>query len=267
MNKFITVFVLFLLIIVLAPAGSPAAVNNLKMRLYMSTTGSEFDNLVFGVDRKATDRLDTALGESLVPPFIPPSGLHGYFNLKYIDTTIQEEAHTYTDLRPFPAAPGVPVVYNLHVENITDTLTIKWFAFGSEIDSAFLVETVSGKSLDMKSTTFYGRFLFPSSVDFRMVVWYNYDYLTDVLEENLAGSYPGQSDNIVANPVSDRIVFNSLQEGTDYRIISVTGNVVAEGKSILGLNEVQASGFAPGVYFIIFNYSDGNSATRKFIKL
>jgi hypothetical protein len=269
MKNIFYVLLLIIYISVSATSDVSARVDFLKTRLYISTNGSQFDKLIFGVDRRATARLDTALGEFYTPGFKPPepADIQGYFDLGYVDSTIMEEVYSYMDIRPFPTNPGDSVAFKFHLDAIRDTLTISWFAFGNEIDSAFLIESATGKRLDMKANTYYSRQIFASELNLRLVVWYNLDFLDDVRDDFVLASQGNTNGNIITNPASDRVLLDAPANANDFRIVSVTGLEVANGRLLPGINEINSQGFAPGVYFLILRFSDGHASSIKFIKL
>jgi hypothetical protein len=114
-----------LIIVIIFSTELFAGYNNLGTRLYIeSKEGYTLDRLVFGINEKATNYLDTALGESELPPFPPPEGIHAGFLFK--DTAQNEIIMSYKDYKPFPAHLYDTVKYVLTVmKGAGDIITFK----------------------------------------------------------------------------------------------------------------------------------------------
>ena len=68
--------------------------------------------------------------------------------------------------------------------------------------------------------------------------------------------------NIIPNPASDEITFNT-STSSDWSIYSVSGEIILQGKTVIGQNQVNTSDLLPGFYFLRLN--DAASQTAKFI--
>jgi hypothetical protein len=238
-----------------------AGYNNLATRLYIeSKEGYSLDKLVFGINENASNYLDTALGESELPPFPPPEGIHAGFLFK--DTAQNEIIMSYKDLRPFPTHLYDTVRYVLTVmKGAGDIITFKWHPLGNDIYSAVIVDKLTGGKLifvNMKDST-------EAKIDNEFIEKFElrvlYEPTTDV--EN-----PADNENLFIYPVefTDRITINGNGSYKSYEIYNINGSLVRQGILESGYAEIDFNAAAPGIYFIAVFDDKGNKAVKKVIK-
>ncbi len=101
--------------------------------------------LVVGVDERATDRIDTALGERELPPFPPPQDVF-HAVLRFYDTVDQEWKWTYRDFRPPRGTDTFSIEHRVLVQRGKGrSIVLRWaYPLPEGIDSAVLSDRVTG---------------------------------------------------------------------------------------------------------------------------
>ncbi len=129
--------------------------------------------LVVGVDERATERIDTALGEWEVPPFPPPASSF-YAVLLVYDSVDAEWKHTYRDFRPLPPDSTFMVEYRLRAQRGEGRqLIFRWgVPLPAGIDSAVLTDRLALWLRFDSSGQAVVENEFVSDFDLRLRVWY-----------------------------------------------------------------------------------------------
>lgn len=261
MRKFVLPFSIILLLLVAASEGFSYELT--KTRLYLTTTkGYKMDQIIFGINRNASNSLDTSLGENEVPPFLPPEGMMAGFVI--FDTTQQENIWTYMDLRPFQKSDTSWVYHKLDcLLNGGDILTIRWNPIGPEIDSIFIIDLFSNGFMvnqDMKKVnqitmpnefikSFQIKVKYPNTPDF-------VEYQTD------------ETNNItINNPVKTILSLKSKEMINCIRVIDELGIELITKEIQSTTAVIQMDGIQSGIYFVIINYANSTSIVKKIIKL
>jgi len=101
--------------------------------------------LVVGIDERATNRIDTVLGERELPPVHPPQDVF-HAVLRFYDTVDGEWKWTYRDFRPVVRRDTFSVEYRLLVQRGTGhSILLRWaYPLPERIDSAVLSDRVTG---------------------------------------------------------------------------------------------------------------------------
>jgi hypothetical protein len=233
---------------------------NVTFHLKIISAGINFDSLFYGINDKATERIDTALGEYELPPFAPPSGLYAVMIIR--DSLPGDDGWIdhWSYKSYLPPAGNDSVMFLFQIFNQQSDMEIQWPDFPPEVKKAFLrdVYTQESINLDMLSTnsifienTFFKKFY--------IVIFY--DTLSSAIEDET--TVDGWA--IEPNPAEDYIVlrFNS---NFNYSIVNCLGEQVLNG--IVGSSEkkIDISNLAPGVYFILSTSANGKAIKQKFIK-
>jgi predicted alpha-1,6-mannanase (GH76 family) len=69
--------------------------------------------------------------------------------------------------------------------------------------------------------------------------------------------------NIYPNPAENSLFFNTDMTGTQFSVFSSTGNLISKQKVVN--NNLDVSGLAAGIYFVVFD-KDGTKIAKRFIK-
>ncbi|MCS7176138.1 MAG: hypothetical protein NZ960_00705 [Candidatus Kapabacteria bacterium] len=142
------------------------------------TVANEFGEsvvLTVGVDERATDRIDTLLGERELPPLHPPQdAFHAV--LRFYDTVDGEWKWTYRDLRPL-RSEAFSVEHRILVQRGRgDTVVLQWsYPLPEHVDSAVLSDRVTGILVRFRfdhaqRAVITNRFL----EEFVLTIWYRF---------------------------------------------------------------------------------------------
>ncbi len=240
--------------------------NNTRTRIYLETkNGYKIDKLIFGINKLASNSLDTALGEYEAPPFAPPQGQGINAGFVIYDTTQEANIWTYLDLRPFPKSDTSWVYYKIQaLIGSGDIITVKWAGIGSEIDSAILTDVVTNGlliNIDMKKNS---SVVMPN--EFVDEFYLKVKYPNDV-EEVLNGNTNITSPVIYPNPAENELNISSDEIIESLVIINSDGS----GRQI---SDIYSSNYCLdirdlpcGSYTLIINTKNSSSYTNQFIKL
>jgi len=255
-----------LLLLLVTTLQLSADYSNTATRIYIETKdGFELDKLRFGINKNATNSLDTALGELELPPFPPPEGIHAGFD--FLDTNQGENIISYLDLRPFPENEYDTVKFVLQTfKGAGDKLTLWWHPIGPEIQSAFIVDKITEGTLiriNMKDSSkaeidneFIERFLF--------LIIYNpntsveEDESNDVIDNEL---------NVFPLEFTDRVTISCDISFSRYELYNLYGSLAAKGMIMNGHADIALNAAAPGIYFIAVYDSTGRRIVKKIIKV
>ncbi len=143
------------------------------------TVGNELGEviaLVVGVDERATDRIDTSLGEWEIPPMHPPQDVF-HAALRLYDSVDGEWKWTYRDLRPLGRRDTFAVSHRLLVQRGKgDTIILRWaYPLPEHIDSAVLTDRVTGTLVRIPfGAEQQGRITNKFLEEFVLTVWYRF---------------------------------------------------------------------------------------------
>lgn len=130
--------------------------------------------LVVGVDERATDRIDTLLGERELPPIHPPQDIF-HAVLRFYDSVDGEWKWTYRDFRPPRSTDTFSLEYRLFVQRGRGrTLILRWsYPLPEAIDSAVLSDRVTGSLVRIRfDTAQEGTVTNEFLEEFSLRVWY-----------------------------------------------------------------------------------------------
>jgi len=253
----------FIIVLILFTAQLFAEYENVATRLYIETKeGYSLDRLVFGIHKEASDYLDTLLGESELPPFPPPDGIHAGF--LFLDTAQNETIMSYKDFRPYPGNVDDTVKYVLIVmKGAGDIITFKWHPLGPEIARAYIVDRITHGSLvniNMKDST-EARIENEFIEKFEIVVFYNDNPLS-------VEQYDNPNETVFVYPVefTDKFTIKSMGKYKSYKIYNLFGSLAAEGMLVNEKTEIDFNAAAPGVYFVVVFDAQGRRLVQKIIK-
>ena len=238
---------------------------DIKTRITVtSKNGYSSDKLIFGLNSKATESLDTALGELEAPPIGPPSGISPVFYI--YDTNQKTNIYTWMDLRPYPETDTSTIEYIIEVFKATDDiLTFSWKPLWPEIDKAILMDTLPNHMYayvnmkDSTQATISNNYIHT----FKLLV--NYKNQSEIIEkkintgENYIKIYP-----VVFN---NKIIVESSNIFEKYKIVNTIGFEVLSGEIISGNEEIKTESLANGIYFILCYDIKGNMNIQKVIKI
>ncbi|GBD06583.1 hypothetical protein HRbin21_00377 [bacterium HR21] len=132
--------------------------------------------LVVGVDERATERIDTLLGEQELPPMHPPRDVF-HAVLRFYDSADGEWKWTYRDFRPLRQTDTFSIEYRLLVQRGSGrNIVLRWsYPLPEAIDSAVLSDRVTGSLVRIRfdgaqEGTVTNEFL----EEFALRVWYRF---------------------------------------------------------------------------------------------
>lgn len=237
------------------------AIDSLSYRIKIKDdNGLEFNKLIFGIHKEATNNIDTALGEKETPEIVPPSGLYSVFFIT--DSSTMEKKWSYIDFRPFGEG-NFKIVYNFKIMNLTTSYTIEWPKLSNLIDSAFVKDIFTGNlvNIDMKENQSVKIDNFAQD-EFDIVIYYNKDIINNVKEIIDEGNplvYP--------NPSTDFIKIRDIGSFVNYSVVSILGNNIIRGNIKADLINLNISELNNGVYYIILESKSGFKKVLKFMKI
>jgi hypothetical protein len=241
---------------------SVLAFEDISSNIYINSKFGYSNHLLkFGLNSKATDHLDTALGETDVPPFTPPEGINCAFVI--YEPKQQQDIWTYVDLRPYPKTDTEKVQYVLIIaKGGGDLITFRWDKPDSRILSAEMLDTLTwGKLVDINMKDSLQATVTNEFIDL-LVIRVLYQNTVNTVEPAAgASSFP----EIRQNGFSGLLSIES-QGIYDFKIYSILGNTVNTGKILPGASSIDLESYQEGVYFIDFIGSDGRHFSKKILK-
>lgn len=143
------------------------------------TVGNELGErirLVVGVDERATDGIDTALGEREIPPFHPPQDIF-HAALRFYDSIEGEWKWSYVDFRPLRRQDTFAVAYRFVVQRGRGrTIVLQWnHPLPEHVDSAVVSDRITGTLVripfgEQQQGVITNEFL----EEFVLTVWYRF---------------------------------------------------------------------------------------------
>lgn len=253
------IIILILFLFAILQFNSFAEYKNTRVRLFLKTKlGEVFNNLVFGIDKDATDYLDRALDEQELFPGHPPSGLHAVFVI--YDLAQREFVWSYLDLKAFPDLDTGYKYYRIDVQyHVGDNLIFEWKPFGDEIREAWISDIITGNivKINMKdSTSAFVDNQFIKKFDIKV----KYESSISVSEQE------GQTLQTFPNPVADRLSISLNKDVSEYRIFNLIGNQIISNEITDKKSTIDVSSLASGVYIIKFYSNNIEAIVKKFVK-
>lgn len=218
--------------------------------------GDKGSELTFGVHKDATFNLDNELGEFPTINAPPPAGYYIFTLLYFIDSVTYNQPEAMwgnLDLIPIPQDN-----YN-HTHNFRVWLdggrkfTITWDIVGDNIDSAKIQDINGGQFINidlMNQESYYWNNENVSTLDLRLVVWYN----------NSISSVKKIEDEINIFPIPSNYF---IYVDYDFERGELYDNNGKKLKDFYDKN-VNTSELTSGVYFIRL-YSNGLTLHKRFI--
>lgn len=253
-------YLLIILCLIVFPIAGHCEYNNTKVRLYLKTKlGEEFNALVFGIDKDATDYLDKNLGEQELFPGHPPSGLHAVFVI--YDSVQKENVWSYLDLKSFPQLDTGYKYYRLDVQyHVGDNLIFEWRPFGDEIREAWITDIITGNvvKINMKdSTSAFIENQFIKKFDIKV----KYESGTS------ADEYQDAENSIYPSLIKDKFHIANTQEIYNLTIYNSFGEEIL--REIISNNKatVNISFLPAGMYFVKLNLLNNKTIIKKILKI
>jgi hypothetical protein len=241
---------------------------SIKFTLKGEPTQSANINMEVGVKYGATDTLDVQFGEKEIPPFWPPTGLAA--RMEIFSPSKNKNIYSYRDFRAVENQDRFSKTYELQIaptliregdkDDSYREFYINWEPLSEYIDSARIQDKATGDiiNIDLKKGTQY-RFTHEFIEELVITVHYNMTPGITSVDE----VYPENSKiKIYPNPANDKIYLGNTI--TKYKIISVVGAVMLEGKA-LPSESVDLTGLPSGAYAIQVE-AEGIKTIRRFIK-
>lgn len=225
-----------------------------------NSNGERFENCVFGIDSRASDGMDSEMGEFMLPGH-PPSQLHALFRLP-LDEGFSVLDLSYRDIRAIPDEDFFYREYLLDVMVNADTLFMSWsLPLDEGIDSAHIVDYFTGDIFSVDMSTTADTMVANEFLDkFLIKVWYNKN-ASDVDDFNISR----EGSCLYPNPAGSEITIKSKIGGYNYIIFSLLGEKIAEGKSN-SETHLNIDILPGGIYIAKLCFSDGKTEILKFIK-
>ncbi len=253
-------YLLIILLFIALPIAGFSDYKNTRVRLYLKTKlGEEFNALVFGIDKDATDYLDKNIGEQELFPGHPPSGLHAVFVI--YDSVQKENVWSYLDLKSFPGLDTGYKYYRIDVQyHVGDNLIFEWRPFGDEIREAWISDIITGNvvKINMKDSN-------SAFVDNQFIK--KFDIKVKYESNTSVEDYQDEEISVYPSPANDQIHISSNQVIDNLTIYNTFGKeiineIVKNSKATINISSLPA-----GFYFIRLNYSNNKTIIRKILKI
>jgi hypothetical protein len=247
----------FLILLCLATVSLKAQISEeIKLTVKVTNIPDSLNlHLACGLHQNATNGLDTLLGETDRPPFLPPGGgWSAYFAIPETDTS---DIWTRIDLRPYPAEEKFAVTYKLKTFfDKLDTMFITWDKFPVAIDSILLTDRIDDwdiprtSLLELDSLVLTNHFI----QEYDLTVYYDLTKVGVETKNTVNGL-------IYPQPANDYINIGSEKMLGNYRIFDNCGAEIKQG--LHSDSKIYVYDLNTGVYFIKF---DNDNTVYKFIK-
>ncbi len=234
------------LILIALLTGSVFSQDPLRFRLtlWLGNDSLKFDKLVLGFDSRASNGIDTLLGEYELPPFVPPSGFGIYGVFVFYDSSAKGIVWSYTDIRPYPQNYEDTIKFLIYTFKESGyKMSFEWRPIGSEFESAWIVDEYLGNlfQVDMKRQTkarvenefldrFYVKIKLPNPT------------IVDNFEDNSFRIFP--------NPANEFLYIQSKFNEIKFEIIDIFGNSIYFGRANEGINVYNLGSLPSGIYFV-----------------
>ena len=208
---------------------------------------------------KATDDLDTALGEKEIPSLPPPAGV---FIVYSIPPSPEYMWLSPLDIRKLEVGKQHLVEYMIGMTWNAGKIDITWGPISNLIDSAYIVDVVSdfpnnfikvklepGKSYSTINTAI---------TKLKVLVWYNATSLS-VLEAN-------PSLNVFPTPCDDELVIEGAGIGAQFDVADVAGSVILSGAVDQQRQRISTAHLSAGLYTLRVREQDGSLTTKKLLR-
>ncbi|MBM2813279.1 MAG: Cadherin domain protein [Ignavibacteria bacterium] len=232
-----------------------------RHQIILSNKTEKLDNLNFGINSKATYKIDSELGEWEIPNYPPQGAFFGSF--QYLDSATGQMLNilSYNDFKSVPAQEKFSIKFLLVVQRSADNeLTIEWKSFPKEVDSVKLNDIDFGTIINvdmlkvnkyMVSNQFQNRFY--------ITVWYNL-FPTEVAEQSEATNHP----IIYPNPAHNIIKIQS-ESVQQLQIISDLSEIVYQKNEIRSWESIELSDIPSGIYLALLKMRNGGVVCSKLI--
>ncbi|MGA2298329.1 MAG: T9SS type A sorting domain-containing protein [FCB group bacterium] len=238
----------------------------ISIPIIISNDSNQNQQLYFGLDEKATDGIDTNLGEINAPRILPPDPTVFLAAFVIFDSVqLQEPVWSYRDYRPIKSISHYFVQYSIFVHHGEGKkLYFNWVQLPASIDSAFIMDQYGDSIvyINMKKSlkdSVKNEFI----TDYYINVWYNNPNATVI--DNLVSDEPV---TIYPNPfIQNLIMFSKSGSDFNFKIFSQIGDFVINGNSINSKVDISLSELNPGVYFVYITLKDGREIVKKLMKI
>lgn len=235
------------------------------LRLRLTIWGNDSvstDKLVLGFDTRATNGLDTILGEMELPPLLPPGSFGVFGVFIFYDSVQKSNVWSYMDIRPFPENYNDTVKFLvLAKHDFGLKLGFEWRPLSEEYESAWVVDEYLGTlfQANMKERT-------KADVDNEFLDKF---YVKIKLQKlnSIEGKSVADMFAVYPNPFDDYFSIQNLNSKKFYfSLYDVFGKERLSGSSNSELNTFFVNKLEKGTYYLKIN-CDGATFIRKLIKL
>ncbi|MBK9248394.1 MAG: hypothetical protein IPM69_09855 [Ignavibacteria bacterium] len=217
--------------------------------------------IILGVDDRATDSLDSNLGEQFLPPFHPPapSAIHA--------VVLVENQFCNKSYRRILNQNKFSLEYTIKVNHYSERnapFFFTWeYPFPEYIDSAKIMDGLGGVlySFPLDSTKKSILITNEGLVKYNLVLWYNlppvsvYENEQEPKNENISIEYNKESGELIV----------SSKEKCLIQIYNSLANKLWAGDLNVGYESIKITSFASGVYFVIITDPIGTITTKRFM--
>lgn len=235
------------------------------LRLRLTIWGNDSvstDKLVLGFDTRATNGLDTILGEMELPPFVPPGSFGVFGVFIFYDSVQKSNVWSYMDIRPFPENYDDTIKFLvLAKHDFGLKLGFEWRPISEEYEYAWIVDEYLGTlfQVNMKEKT-------KADVDNEFL-----DKFFVKIKLQKSSSVEGKSyDNVFIvypNPFDDYFAIQNLNSKEfRFALYDVLGKEHLSGSADSELNTFFTNKLEKGIYYLRIN-CEGKIFVRKLLKL
>ncbi len=235
------------------------------LRLRLTIWGNDSistDKLVLGFDTRATNGLDTILGEIELPPLFPPGSFGVFGVFIFYDSVQKSNVWSYMDIRPFPENYEDTIKFLVLAKHDYGLkLGFEWRPIPEEYEYAWIVDEYLGTlfQVNMKEKT-------KASVDnefldkfYVKIKLQKSNSVEDKSYDNAFAVYP--------NPFDDYFAIQNLNSKEfRFSLYDVLGKEYLSGSTNSGVNTFFFFFLGKGIYYLQIN-CDGKTYVRKLIKL
>jgi hypothetical protein len=218
---------------------------------------SVFKNTYFGVNYKATNSIDTVLGEFTMPK---PFDWVLSASFKVYDADLELTNYTYKDYRPEISGLKDSIVYQLKVSGTNNfkKYTIKWSGLPSDYPNITLrSKFYTASYLDNVNMKAIDSVVVDNTIldEFYIVIKKN----SSAVEESVLNN-----DEVFPNPTSEFINIKD-KNIKSYRVVGMLGKDVSE-LTQLNSGVLNVANLTPATYYMIINMDNGIAKKYLFIK-
>lgn len=235
------------------------------LRLRLTIWGNDSvrtDKLVLGFDTRATNGVDTILGEIELPPLFPPGSFGVFGVFVFYDSVQKSNVWSYMDIRPFPENYEDTIKFLVLAKHDYGLkLGFEWRPLSEEYESAWIVDEYLGTlfRVNMKEMT-------KANVDNEFLDKFYVKIKLQKLNAVEDKSYDNEF-TVYPNPFDDYFAiqnFNSKE--FHFSLYNVLGKKYLSGSANSEVNTFFVDKLDKGIYYLQIN-CDGRTFVRKLIKL